>query len=267
MADDIIIEVTDFTARYGDQTVIDDISFSVKRGEIFAILGGSGCGKSTVLKHMIGLYKPYAGRVLIDGEDIATAEGEDRLKILKRIGVLYQSGGLFGSMTLAENVALPLQEHTELPPEIIDTLVRMKLQMMGLGGFEGHLPSEISGGMKKRAGLARAMALDPDILFFDEPSAGLDPVTSAGLDQLLLKLRASLGTTMVVVTHELPSIYTIADRCVMLDARVKKIVAQGKPERLRDEPPDPWVGDFFRRESVESAAATGATGKSTTGDT
>ncbi|HRU05873.1 MAG TPA: ABC transporter ATP-binding protein [Candidatus Brocadiia bacterium] len=244
-----IIQVEDFTARYGEALILDHINFQVRRGEIFVVLGGSGCGKSTLLKHMIGLYKPAGGRILINGQDLAKADGAERIQILRTFGVLFQGSGLFGSMSVGENVALPLKEHTTLPPEIIALIVRMKLQMVGLNGFEHHLPSEISGGMKKRAGLARAMALDPDILFFDEPSAGLDPVTSAGLDQLLLKLRASLGTTMVVVTHELPSIYTIADRVIMLDSRKKKIAAEGKPLELRDTHEDPWVRDFFRRQA------------------
>jgi len=255
MPHDAIIQVRGLTARYGDAVVLEDVSFEVKRSEIFVILGGSGCGKTTLLKHMIGLHRPHQGQALIDGENLAAAEGADRERILKKFGVLFQGAALLGSMTLAENVALPVLEHTDLPREAVDFIVRMKLRMVHLSGFENHLPSELSGGMRKRAGLARAMALDPSLLFFDEPSAGLDPVTSAGLDHLILQIRASLGTTMVVVTHELPSIFTIADRCIMLDARRKGILAEGTPAELRDTSDDPWVRDFFQRRSHTARAA------------
>ncbi len=247
-----IIQVRDFTAGYKGSLTLKDINFDVYRGEIFIILGGSGCGKSTLMKHMIGLYKPYQGRILFDGMDIVSAEGKERLLILRKLGVLFQSGALLGSMTLAENVALPLYEYTRLPKETIDFLVRMKLNMVGLGGYEGYLPAELSGGMKKRAGIARAMALDPEILFLDEPSAGLDPITSAALDNLIIQLNASLGTTMVVVTHELSSIYSIAHRVIMLDKETKGIIAEGSPIYLRDESDNQFVRNFFNRQAGEA---------------
>jgi phospholipid/cholesterol/gamma-HCH transport system ATP-binding protein len=242
-----IIQVKDLVARFGDDTILDRISFDVYEGEIFAVLGGSGSGKSTLLKHLIGLLRPAAGQILIDGDDITDCDDKKFRQLLKKIGVLYQSAALFGSMTLAENVALPILEYTDLPVKSVDNLVRMKLKLVNLDGYESHLPSEISGGMKKRAGLARAMALNPKILFFDEPSAGLDPVTSAGLDNLIINLNKNLKTTMVIVTHELQSIFDIAHRVVMLHKSNRGIIATGDPNYLKDHSRNPFVKQFFNR--------------------
>lgn len=242
-----IIVVENLTAQYGENIIFRDVNFQVMKGEILVILGGSGCGKSTLLKHMFGLFKPAAGRVLINGIDVATDDETALKTIRKDIGVLFQSGALFGSMTLAENVSLPLEEYTDLSRKDIDRIVRMKLSMVNLSGFENHLPSELSGGMKKRAGLARAMALDPTVLFFDEPSAGLDPVTSAELDILMKQINSGLGTTMVVVTHELDSLFSIAHRIVMLDKEAKGIIAVGNPQELKKSSTDPRVTNFFNR--------------------
>ena len=244
-----IIRVRDLTVGYADVVLLEHVSFDVRHGEVFVILGGSGSGKSTLLKHMIGLLEPASGGVTIDGDDIVAASGDARRAILRKLGVMYQSGALFGSMTLAENVRLPLEEYTDLTGDEIELIARMKLALVGLGMFTGHLPSEISGGMQKRAAIARAMALDPGILFLDEPSAGLDPITSAELDALIKRLARNLGVTFVIVTHELPSIFSIADRVIMLDRRRRGIVAEGDPRRLRDESADPWVRQFFNREA------------------
>lgn len=246
-----VIQVEHLEARYGDTVILQDINCDVRRGEVFVIVGGSGSGKTTLLHHMIGLLRPAAGRVLIEGDDIAHADGEDLQRIQRRLGVTFQGGALFGSLTLGQNVALPLEEYTALPPDTIQLLVRIKLAMVKLDGFEEFMISELSGGMKKRAALARALALDPGILFFDEPSAGLDPITSAELDELIVQVNESLKTTIVVVSHELASIFTIADRCIMIDAETKQIIAEGKPADLRDHSPDPKVHAFFNRQPME----------------
>ncbi|MCG3133263.1 MAG: putative ribonucleotide transport ATP-binding protein mkl [Planctomycetes bacterium] len=247
------VRVTGLRAAFDGRTILENVSFDVRRGEVFVILGGSGCGKSTLLKHMIGLLHPAEGRVEIEGRDLTAARGAGRQSILSRFGVLYQSGALFSSLTVAQNVALPLEEFTSLPKEAIRSLVRIKLELVGLLHAADRFPSEISGGMKKRAGVARALALDPSILFLDEPSAGLDPITSAELDHLILSLRRVLGATLVIVTHELQSIYAVADRCIMLDRARRTIVAEGRPADLRDGSSDPWVRAFFRREVPEEA--------------
>ena len=249
------IAVRDLTMAYGSFVIQRDLTFTVQRGDIFIIMGGSGCGKSTLLRHLIGLLSPAQGEVLYDGENFWTAAPADRERMKRRFGVLYQSGALWSSMTLAENVALPLGEYTGLSPGEMRDVVSLKLALVGLAGFEDFYPSEISGGMRKRAGLARAMALDPDILFFDEPSAGLDPLSSRRLDDLILELRDSLGATVVVVTHELASIFTIGDNSVFLDADTKTMLAVGPPKTLRDTSPEPKIRAFLRRGDADATTA------------
>ncbi len=247
MPNDTIIEVRDLVATYEEDTILDGISFEVYEGEIFVVLGGSGSGKTTLLKHIIGLNSPRRGRIVIDGEDISNSDHRKLTAIQRKIGVLFQSGALFGSMTIGENVAMPIREYTNLSKESVNDLVKMKLNLVNLDGYEDYLPSEVSGGMKKRAGLARAMALNPKILFFDEPSAGLDPVTSAELDNLIVHLNKSLGTTMVIVTHELQSVFNVAQRIIMLDQSTKGIIAEGDPRHLRDQSENPFVRHFLNR--------------------
>ncbi len=251
MSADHIVEVRELTAGYAGQAVLRDISFDVRRGEIFMILGGSGSGKSTLLKNMIGLYPAMAGKVLIGGQDIVGARGSERESILRKFGVMYQGGALFGSMSLENNVALPLEEWTRLPADARALLSRVKLQQVGLGEFANYLPSEISGGMQKRAAVARAMALDPALLFLDEPSSGLDPVTSGELDDLIRSLSRNLGITFVIASHELSSIWAIGDRVIMLDGG--SIVAEGDPRELRDQPTNDYVRAFFRQGEKHAA--------------
>ena len=235
---------------FGGRIIFKDVSFDVRRGEVFVILGGSGCGKSTLLKLLIGLMPPTRGEISVLDGDWTKLEGYARRRLLQRIGVMWQSGALLGSLTLAENVMLPVEAHTKLPEKARALIASAKLGLVGLGDAVGKLPAEISGGMLKRAGIARAMALDPEILFLDEPSAGLDPITSAGLDALILSLARETGTTFVVVTHELQSILAIGDRCIMLDKDAQGLIAEGDPKKLRDESDHPTVRAFFRREAM-----------------
>ncbi len=244
-----VIQVRNLEARYGDTTILKDVTFDIHAGEIVAIIGGSGCGKTTLLRHMVGLNQPQGGSVTIDGLDISNGDEKSFAKALRKIGILFQGGALFSSMTIADNIALPIREYTQLPPSAVDTLVRMKLCSVDLGGYEDHLPSELSGGMIKRAALARSLALSPEILFLDEPTAGLDPVISAEIQELILRINHSIGTTMVIITHSLNIIFRVAHRVVMLDKSARGVVAQGDPNELKTKNPNPVVRQFFNRQA------------------
>ena len=250
MSDDIHIRVQDMTLAYGDFLIQRDLNFEVKRGEVFMLMGGSGCGKTTVLKSIIGLKKPNKGSIMIGETDLWSISEQERDEFKRNMGVLFQQGALWSSMTLAENIALPLELYTDLAQRDIDDICSLKLALVGLAGFEGYYPSEISGGMRKRAGLARAMALDPEILCFDEPSAGLDPISAKLLDDLILELRDSLGTTIIIVTHELASIFAIGDNSVFLDPNTKTQLATGNPRMLREECDNFEVRNFLARGTI-----------------
>ena len=246
-----IIEVRDLTIGYERRIIMQDLNFSVLRGEVFCIMGGSGCGKSTLMKHLIGLFRPMSGDIRLFGQSIVGATEQARQKLMRRFGVTYQGGALFGSMTVAENIMLPLAEYTSLSESEQREVAEAKLKQVDLAGYGDYMPSELSGGMMKRAGLARALALDPELLFFDEPSAGLDPITSAGLDRLILRMREESGATIVVVTHELDSVFTIGEHVIMLDKEAKTIVAEGSPRDLRDSSANEWVRHFLSRDGLK----------------
>ncbi|MCF8094297.1 MAG: ATP-binding cassette domain-containing protein [Desulfobacteraceae bacterium] len=247
-----IVRVKNLVVRYGRDLILKDISFSVQEKEIFIIVGGSGSGKTTLMRHMVGLEAPAAGQIFIGETDISAVSEDRFFNTLKHIGVLFQSSALIGSMTVAENVALPIAEFSNLSTGAVAAMVEIKLSLVGLEGYADHLPSEISGGMKKRAGLARALALNPDILFLDEPSAGLDPVIASEIDSLILHINQTLGTTIIIVTHDLDSIFTLGQRAIMLDKSSKNIIAQGTPADMRDNNPNPVVRRFFSRKPADS---------------
>ena len=244
-----IISVQNLVAQYGENVILDGVNLEVFKGEILVVLGGSGCGKSTLLRHMVGLDSPRSGNIIVDGIDITNCNDADFKKTLRKIGILFQSSALFGSMTLAENMVVPIAEYSDLPKGVITDLIRMKFCRVDLSEFEDYLPFEISGGMKKRAGLARALALNPEILFLDEPTAGLDPVSAVEIDNLILQINQSSKTTIVIVTHELFSIFKVAHRVIMLDKATKGIIAQGDPRYLKDNSENEKVKGFFNRES------------------
>jgi phospholipid/cholesterol/gamma-HCH transport system ATP-binding protein len=253
---DAVLSIRDLRVRYGEREILHGISFDVPRGETLVILGGSGSGKSTLLRTLVGLERPSAGDIWIKGKNMCAMSEAELDDIRKRMGLSFQGGALFGSMTVGENVCLPLREHTQLEDSTIQIIMRLKLEQVGLAGFENYMPSQLSGGMKKRAAVARAMAMDPEILFFDEPSAGLDPISSRNLDQLILELRDSLGTTVVVVTHELASIFTIADDSIFLDADSRTMRAQGNPKELLEHSTDAKLRAFLTRGQFSEQDAT-----------
>lgn len=260
--DDMIIEVSDLVVKYGERTVLDGVEFSVRKGDVFVILGGSGSGKTTLIRNLVGLMRPYSGRILVKGEDFTAMSDDERIELRKKIGMCFQGSALFNSMTVGDNVALPLREHTDLEEPTIEIMTKIKLELVGLSGFEDYLPSELSGGMKKRAGLARAMAMDPEIIFYDEPSAGLDPIVAAGIDGLIRKMQATFGLTSVVVTHEMESVKLIADTvCVLEKGRVAGIGSLDELSRSDH----PYIQQFFARrpddeESGDSGYARALTG-------
>jgi phospholipid/cholesterol/gamma-HCH transport system ATP-binding protein len=255
---EVHIEVRGVTLQYGDRLIQRDLNFPIYRGDVFVIMGGSGCGKSTLLKHMIGLQRPATGDILVNGESFFAADAQRQLEMRRRWGITYQRGGLFSDMTLAENVAVPLQQYTQLPAAEMRDIIAYKLALVGLAGFEGYYPAEISGGMQKRAALARAIALDPELLFFDEPSAGLDPLSSRRLDELIMQIRESMGGTVVIVTHELASIFAIATNSVFLDADSKTQLDYGAPRELLEHSEHDVVRRFLARDEIDTAPTTGA---------
>jgi phospholipid/cholesterol/gamma-HCH transport system ATP-binding protein len=264
VANDTMVDVNGLVVKYGDRTVLQDINLQIHRGETFVILGGSGCGKSTLLRNLSGLMRPHSGRIAINGDDFTAMSDNERVAIRKKMGMCFQGSALFGSMTVGDNVALPLREHTKLEPSTIDIMVKIKLELVGLSGFEDYMPSELSGGMKKRAGLARAMAMDPDIIFYDEPSAGLDPIVAAGLDELIRKMQHTFGLTSVVVTHEMESVKLIADRVCMLDKG--RVIAVGTLEELQ-KVDHPFIEQFFERRPDAYGEDSADYHQSLTGDT
>ncbi len=249
-AGEAIIEVDNLTAAYGEEEVLENVSFQVRTGEVFFILGESGCGKSTLLKHIFGLHPVRSGRIRVCGVEITSAGEAELEQVRARMGILFQGGALLGSLTVGQNVALPLERYLELPPELLELIVRMKLAMVNLAGYENHLPAELSGGMKNRAGLARAFALDPAVIFLDEPTSGLDPITAAEIDDLIRKFNRGIGTTMVIVSQDMRSVFEIGDRVLLLDRNVRGVAAVGAPRALREAPPGPLAARFFRRVEV-----------------
>ncbi len=247
MKKQVVIQAEKLSVGYDSLLLLKDIDFKINKGDIFIIMGGSGCGKSSLLRVLTGLVPAKSGHVWINGKNFTNASQNDKIAIMKQCGILYQSGALFSSMTLAENIALPLEQYTDYTPKIIQEIVSLKLALVGLSGFENFYPSQISGGMKKRAGLARALALDPEIVYFDEPSAGLDPISSKLLDDLILQINQTLGTTIVIVTHELNSIFSIGTNSVFLDSETKQIGARGNPKALLKNPPNDTVYQFLTR--------------------